>query len=539
MKRKTRTRWIAGLLAAFMLLTAAGCSGQDTQATDPEKTTAAVTTGGETTTAPTGEETSAEENLPPLKLSIMLPYGSSEYDNEEIVKKFHKDLETYTNTEIEWIWYDLDMYYEKLTLLFASGDLPSILITGKSAEFLNAVQNDAFWDVTDYYKDYKNLNEITETVFLNASINGRLYGIPRSRTLARNGVGYRLDWLNNLGLKEPETIDEFYDMLVAFTNGDPDGNGKNDTYGLGVSSYAGTWDIMQTWFGVPNKWGVDDNGDLVPDFLTEEYDNALKWFRKIYSEGLVNPDFATYPAGDWDVMLRGGQAGASADVLDRFRRNQGYFDTEGIPAETMLVGAIDAGYGKRCLPTLGYADMVVISKSKVKTEEELKRVLQFLDDLGDAEMLDLIERGYENVTYRMADEGYYVMLNEEEKTALGVLTGDFRKGYNQLLPYWSTPDETEKRIPAEPVTHPVKLLEQQLYEEDKEYVVPNYGAPYTSPTYVASGTELDTLISEARLNYIQGIIDDVGLQEAKEQWKRSGGNDVIKEMNDLYHAAGN
>ena len=153
MKRKTRTRWIAGLLAAFMLLTAAGCSGQDTQATDPEKTTAAVTTGGETTTAPTGEETIAEENLPPLKLSIMLPYGSSEYDNEEIVKKFHKDLETYTNTEIEWIWYDLDMYYEKLTLLFASGDLPSILITGKSAEFLNAVQNDAFWDVTDYYKD--------------------------------------------------------------------------------------------------------------------------------------------------------------------------------------------------------------------------------------------------------------------------------------------------------------------------------------------------------------------------------------------------
>ena len=55
MKRKTRTRWIAGLLAAFMLLSTAGCSGQDTQATDPEKTTAAVTTGGETTTAPTGE----------------------------------------------------------------------------------------------------------------------------------------------------------------------------------------------------------------------------------------------------------------------------------------------------------------------------------------------------------------------------------------------------------------------------------------------------------------------------------------------------
>ncbi|MFQ9510776.1 MAG: hypothetical protein ACLRZ7_07695, partial [Lachnospiraceae bacterium] len=267
-----------------------------------------------------------------------------------------------------------------------------------------------------------------------------------------------------------------------------------------------------------------------------EYDTALKWFRKIYSEGLVNPDFASVATADWDTILRGGQAGASADVLDRFRRNQSYFDKEGIPAETMLIGAMDAGEGIRCLPTSGYAQLLAISKSKVKTEEELKHVLSFLNALGDAEMLDLFELGYENVTYKMSEEGYAVILTEEEKTALGVPTADWRKGYNQLLPYWTTEEETAKRLEREPVTMEVQLLEQKLYKDNEQYCIPNYGAPYISQTYVDSGAELDKIISEARLNYIQGIIDDVGLQEAKEQWKRSGGEQVIKEVNELYDA---
>lgn len=534
---KRRTRFTAAVLAGLMLLSSTGCGGGSNQTSTTAGQTGQST--AEATKAAEGDTTGQAEKLPPLKLSIMLPYGNNEHDNEELTQRFQKDIQDYTNTEIEWIWYELDMYTEKQTLLFASGDLPSIMVSSKKAEFINAVKNDAFWNVTDYVKDYENLSQITEAVFLNASINGELWGVPRSRTLGRNGVGYRLDWLNNLGLKEPETLDEFYDMLVAFTNNDPDGNGVNDTYGMAVSMYEGPWDAMQLWFGAPNKWGIDENGNLIPDFLTEEYDTALKWFRKIYSEGLVNPDFATYPAADWDVMLRGGQAGAAVDVLDRFRRNQDYFTREGIPAETMLTGAIDAGQGLRCMPTAGYADLLVISKSKVKTEEDMKRALQFLDDLGDSDLLKIMEFGYEGISYYMDEDGFPVYYTNEEKEALGVPAYDFRKGYNQLLSYWQSPEEAAKRFKVAPYTEEIRLLEEKLYTENEQYCIPNYGASYISDTYVAVGAELDTIIRDARLNYIQGLIDDVGLQEAKEQWKRSGGEDVIKEMNELYHAAGN
>jgi putative aldouronate transport system substrate-binding protein len=326
-------------------------------------------------------------------------------------------------------------------------------------------------------------------------------------------------------------------MLTGFTYDDPDGNGKDDTYGLGVTSYAGTWDIMQAWFGVPNGWGIDANGDLVPAALTEEYNNALKWFRKIYSEGLVNPDFDVIAGGDWDtLLLRAGVAGSTADVVDRFRRNQEYFEGQGIPSEHMIIGAVDTGLGLKTLPTAGYADILAISKQKVKTEEELKRVLQFLNDIMNAEMLNVITFGFEGISYKLDENGYAVHFTEEDKVAAGVELYNFKDGMNQLLPYFQAPEEIEKTLTTAPATSEIRLMEAAIKIENAKYAVPNPGASYTSKTYTEIAATIDPIIAEARIAYIKGTIDDVGLQEAKDRWLRSGGETVIKEMNELYHA---
>ncbi len=540
MKKNVTKKVLAGVLSASMMfgLTACGGNGNSNPTTPAPTTTAAPSNSGNSST-PTEATTTAQAELAPLKLSVMLP-SNTEHSKGDLpeLDRFLQDISDYTNTDVEWIFYADDMYNERLTLLYTTGDLPSVMVAAKNAEFINACENDFFWDVTDYIDNYSNLATIPEAIRQNAGINGKMYGIPRYRTLARNGIGYRLDWLNNLGLKEPTTLDEFYDMLYAFTYNDPDGNGQNDTYGFVLSSYTGPWDIMQLWFGAPNGWGIDDNGDLIPTHMTEEYDNALKWFRQIYSEGLVNPDFRDLPTEDWDVLLRTGVGGCSADVIDRFRRNQTYFEREGISAETQLAGAVDAGFGMRCMPTSGHNNLLAISKTKVKTEDEMKRVMQFLNDMNDAAMLDLIEVGYEGVTYKINEDGFYVRLTEEEKTALGVTTAAFNKGYNQVLASFSTEEEKAKRIPGVPYEG-LQAYENQLYEENIQYCVTNYGASYTSATYIASGAELDEILKNGRLDYITGVIDDVGLQSVKEQWLRSGGQKVIDEMNELYHAAGN
>lgn len=69
----------------------------------------------------------------------------------------------------------------------------------------------------------------------NYAIDGRLYGLPLERGLSRDALTYRYDWLQNLGLEEPKTVEDLVNMFLAFTNDDPDGNGEDDTYGTVTS----------------------------------------------------------------------------------------------------------------------------------------------------------------------------------------------------------------------------------------------------------------------------------------------------------------
>src|SRR5690625_2159609 len=114
----------------------------------------------------------------------------------------------------------------------------------------------------------------------------------------------------------PETIDEFYEEMKAFTYDDPNQSGEDDTVGLVVSEYEGPWDTMQTWFGVPNEWGVDEDGTLYPHFEAPEYREALDFFKKLYDEGLVNEDFAVMDPSKWHDEFINGNAGMVVDVAE-------------------------------------------------------------------------------------------------------------------------------------------------------------------------------------------------------------------------------
>ena len=67
------------------------------------------------------------------------------------------------------------------------------------------------------------------------TIDGHSYALAQPGSIVRNeGVLIRKDWLDKLGLSVPKTTDEFMAVMKAFTEKDPDGNGKNDTYGYGA-----------------------------------------------------------------------------------------------------------------------------------------------------------------------------------------------------------------------------------------------------------------------------------------------------------------
>jgi putative aldouronate transport system substrate-binding protein len=516
---------IVVVMLTISMLAACSSNNGNSNATKTDNTTNEVVTKP----ADTPKVEDAEPvKLEPLKLSIMVPSFSTELPTED--SPVIKELEAYTNTDIEMQFVPNSSYPDKMNITLVSGNLPKIMVVDRNmASYINAARSGAFWELGPYLKDYPHLSQANEIILNNSSVDGKTYGLYRGRVLGRMGVSVNKDWLANVGLSQPKTIDEFYTMLKAFKEQDPDGNGKDDTYGIVITKYAGPWDIMQTWFGAPNKWGDDGNGQLVPTHLTQEYREALTFFRKLYDEGLVNEDFAVMDPAVWNDPIINGQAGVMVDVADAGRRIDAKMQEKadrGADNPYISVFQAPAGpKGQRDMPTSGYSHVLAVSKSGVKTEEELKRVLTFMDQLNDDEMKMLLGYGIEGRHYDIVD-GYIKPLTTPEDVALNSEKQDM----NQFLTF----------IGPDPFTLEMTPINKQVAEvqaANEKIVVGNPAEPLISEVYAQKGQQLDNIIADARIQYIYGQIDDKGLDDAIALWKKNGGDDYVAEINKLYAAS--
>ncbi|GIP16365.1 lipoprotein LipO [Paenibacillus montaniterrae] len=480
---------------------------------------------------------SAEQS--PLELDIMLPVFNANYpkDGSPVLA----ELEKQTNTKIHIEWVPNSSYSEKFNITLASNDLPTIMVADpKNASFVNAAKAGAFWEVGPYLKDYKNLSQANPVILSNYAIDGKTYGVYRARALGRNGINYRKDWLENVGLEPPKTIDDFYHMLKAFKENDPDQNGKDDTYGMVLVKWTGGWasgfDVIKLWFGSPNKWGLED-GKLVPEHETEGYLEALKFMRKLYEEKLINQDFAVYDSAKWIDPVVNNQAGVVVDVTDTAGRieqkihaalaekNQANPDKQFV--DNMI--GVEGEHGLKALPTSGYANVLAIPKSAVKTEEELKRVLAFIDQTNEAEIQTLLYSGIEGVHYTLDDKGFIVPSSD------AALIESEVSGLGQMLTYIP---ET-RTLKSQKSQTALSIKTEQLQKEAEQYIVVNPAESLISKVYAQKGAQLDNIINDARINFIVGKSDEAALKAAFELWRKSGGDDYVKEMNELYAAVNN
>ncbi len=531
MKKESLRKIIAMLLVTMMAVASlAGCSAKEPASTDggaKQEATAAPQSGDKT-------EAAAETPAGPAEITFMtFDYDGSPLSGpyaEEVIAK----MEEYTNTKVSFDWVPSDSYEEKMTLALADPDsMPMIMAVGSmTGAVVSAAEAGAFWDLSSHITDaaaYPNLSQANPNVNNVLTVNGKLIGIYRARDIGRNGFGYRKDWADKLGLSEPKTVEDIYNMMYQFTHGDPDGNGKSDTYGLALCKYTGPFDIMQTWFGVGNGW-VEKDGRLVPVHQTPEYMEALKWFKKMYDDGLVYQDWAVRDTATWLDSVKNGECGILIDVLDNARKPWDYFVTENIPsvvnpAETASMALVGSINGKT-LATSGFNGFFVITKA-ADTEEKLKACLNFLDKMNDDEMLLLTGYGLEGVHWEKDADGNLVDLDSADKVS--------QKDYAPL-------NQTVAYIPSSvPVSiHPVTTPRQDIdmatrkANIDKAVFNPAAGLLVNSATYSLNGASLDQELQAARTQYICGEIDEAGLQDAWKRWEELGGTDVINEVNAQY-----
>lgn len=474
-----------------------------------------------------GEKTSSiDHENPVLKVQTKAFKADSAANDSPVVQA----LNDYLGAKLEFTWVPNTSYDEKVTTAMAAGEYPHIMLVGaRSSSVIQASRDGAFWDLTDKLTDaskYPNLAKTNSVVNHNISIDGHVYGIYRSRELGRAGVTIRKDWLDKLNLEIPTTIEEFSNVLRAFTEDDPDGNGVKDTYGMIVTDYLdGPLNNLAIWMGAPNGWGLDENGELKPAFMFDEWKETLKLMKSWYDAGYINADMATYSSDKWNEQFLSGQAGVIIDVADRARRVAQNIADLNPNAVVDVFGFVkkDADSDPRTLPTTGYDGYFVIPKASVATEEDLDLVLSVLDKANDAEAENLMNYGLEGVHYTIDEEGYAV---KEEDESL-------QKEYNDL-------NQFAMNIVGEGLTtrYTVEVAKKtdEVYEENRKWVVANPVEPYISETYSTKGPQLDAIMAEANTKFIVGQITEEEWDAQVQRWLSQGGQGVIDDYNESYKA---
>lgn len=450
-----------------------------------------------------------------------------------------RELERIAGTKLDINWVTNAGYRERVNITLAGDDLPHLMVfEGKDPSFVSNAEAGAFWDLTDHLARYPNLTTTMPEVQHASSVNGRVFGVFRARDVIRSSVLVRKDWLEAVGLPMPRTTDDLYALAKAFSEQDPDGNGVDDTYGIIVPQWPGPigsnspFDIIETWFGAGNRW-TERDGQLVPSFTTPEFLEAVAFERRLASEGLLNPDWVTFDSTNWNEPFFTGKGGIIIDVHSRAQQMIKLFK-EANPADferyVDVTGNLISPDGVlRAHPSSGYKGFIAISKQKAPTEEDLHAILTILDRMNSPEAQKLLFNGIEGTHFTLQD-GLAVSadskaLAEQVTTWQQLLTGVTGQLYHQ--PRWPTPYEQE-----------MYDKRKALEVSDLEHAVFDPTGAYVSETYSSKGAQLDTIVTDARVQYVAGQLDEQGLRDAIALWRSSGGDQIIQEINELARADG-
>ncbi|NIK79088.1 putative aldouronate transport system substrate-binding protein [Paenibacillus castaneae] len=509
---------LMGLVLTFTLLLSA-CSGGNNGAKN--KTTPAPNNESGAKTEETAKPAEPEK---PTEITIMLPLNIAETPPDTI----KNEIEKLTNTKLTYQFFPADTYEEKLNASFATGSLPKVTYLKNQATFVQmkeAIRDGQFWEIGPYLSEFSNLGKMKEEILNNTKVDGKLYSLYIGRPLARQGMIYRKDWADKLGISAPANVDELFAMIEKFTTGDPDGNGQPDTVGLADRNdlVYGAFKTIASWFATPNNWGERD-GQLVPDFTTPEYMASMDYMKKIRDAKAMNVDFLATSKTDQVNMFTSGKAGvyigSMQDVDSLVKDLVKNVPTAVVDTHSMVAGP-NGQVTNWAIP--GYNNVVLFPKSAIKDEAELKKVLAFMDKMMTPEVANMMFWGIEGTHYTVVD-------GKAKPSADKELTEREVKGFKD-----SVIGEAETNGMYESLNElPARIHAEELIIENEKIAIADPTAALDSATYTEKGTELQELIKDATYKYIYGSIDKAGFDKAIENWKSRGGSKIIEEYNAAY-----
>ena len=415
-----KRRLMAAAMAAVMLTgTLAGCSAKsETSGTEAAK--------GEAGTSQAQTEETLEGSLvskEPKEFTVFLNFNNMPFDSnwqvwQEAAKRTNISLKgtiSLSNSNEE----------EAFNLMMSSGNLADIIgyVDASSLEKLG--RDGGMIPLNDLIKEHapniqKVLDEDARFRQTAYSLDGNIYQIPKNQELkAAEFWWIRQDWLDKLNLKAPTTVDELHDVLYAFRNEDPNGNGLKDEIPLfdragwkQPDEYLYLWDTSLEFYPRDGKMKYEP---LEENFKTG-VSNMIKW----YQEGLIDPEIFTRGASSRDTLLGGDLGGCTHDWVSTANYNSTLQETiPGFQMVAIVPPADQNGVVKERVSRYPGVGWGISSQCK-----DPVTVIKFMDYFFTEEGSDLMNWGIEGDTFTRDADGskhFTDTVLQSELTPIGYL----------------------------------------------------------------------------------------------------------------------
>ncbi|CAM4121046.1 ABC transporter substrate-binding protein [Paenibacillus alkaliterrae] len=340
---------------------------------------------------------------------------------------FTKHLEEKTNIKIAWDLVPNNALEDRKQLMLASGDYPEVILHGNLTreEQMKYGKQGVFLPLNDLIEKYaptikKALEEIP---YMRSSItapDGNIYALPQINECYHCDNALKLwinkAWLDKLGLQLPTTTEEFYQVMKAFKEEDPNGNGKQDEIPLTGSDEMWTGNVSAF---LMNSFIVDDyteknagtflfvkDGKVDFSANKDEWKQGLAYLNKLYKEGLIDPAAFTQNA-DAIQQLANREPDNIMGAVTTALISYGYNMSDEQPRHKDYVTLPPLKGPNGVQQTLNFAG---ISKSQFAitnkaTEEQQIAAIRLADYLFTEEAIVLQENGPEDKGWRKAADG--------------------------------------------------------------------------------------------------------------------------------------
>ncbi len=479
-----------------------------------------------------------KEGFPIVKEPIDLTFFTGKYEpnlddyEETLVFKTYQEKSGINVTFNEVPFATLT---EKRNLALASGEYPDAFYSARipSADLYKYGKQGIFIPLNDLIEEYapniKAAMEAHPDIKKGLTMpDGNIYSLPSYYSpdflpmLIGKPIWVKGEWLEQLGMEEPKTIEELYAYLKAVKETDLNGNGQKDEIPLSATSIAQITDSIKGSWGVGTRGvghkfvDVDPETDELRFFRTDDrFKEVLEFIHKLSKEGLIDGEI--YTMDDNKLNAKGSQGILGTAIVPNpetvFTNQKDYIGLGGLEGPHG-----DTLYSHVKSPLVHVGAFAITNKN-----ENPQATIRWMDYFFGEEGATLQFMGVEGVTYEKNGEEKPQFTEEITNNPDG-LTFD-----QALTPYvtWmggSYPGYAQEKYFGGSEALPSSLAVGKKVETDAPEEIWN-GFNYTDDELKfkqSNGADLETFINETEAAFIAGDKDFSEWDQYVEQVKQMG-----------------